>query len=456
MVHDATFDIVGIGFGPANIALAIALEELGSGQSTCFLERRAQPGWHPDMLLEGADIQNNPLRDFVTPRNPRSHYTFINYLHQEGRLFDYLNLGLEFPLRKDYARYVQWVAHHFDPIVHYGADVTSIEQIGSRGEAPSAYRVTTRGGPSYLGRALVIGPGRTPLIPPVFQPLLGDRVFHFTEYLAHVRNSFKAAPQCTICVVGGSQSAVEIVLDLSKRLPHCRIVNVMRNYGYRLKDTSPFSEHVYFPEFTDYFYNASEASKSDLWNQLKYTNYSAADGDVIRDLYLRLYEQKLEGRSDLQLMCSRVIDTASIKEGCIEVRLREIHTGAVEALKFDLVVLATGFRNFGSGEGCELYPRLLESLIDHLMLTKDSRLHIGREYQLEARNGNANVPPIYLNGLCESSHGFGDAGSFSLLSIRSATIARSLLRRLNGRSALPPPEAAYSHRRGAAVHPCDF
>jgi L-ornithine N5-monooxygenase len=31
-----------------------------------------------------------------------------------------------------------------------------------------------------------------------------------------------------------------------------------------------------------------------------------------------------------------------------------------------------------------------------------------------------------LNGLCESSHGMGDAGSFSLLALRSKTIAQSL------------------------------
>ncbi|WP_414148121.1 hypothetical protein ACMGGR_02890 [Erwinia sp. BNK-24-b] len=33
---------------------------------------------------------------------------------------------------------------------------------------------------------------------------------------------------------------------------------------------------------------------------------------------------------------------------------------------------------------------------------------------------------FYLNGLCESSHGLGDAGSFSLLSIRSAVIADAI------------------------------
>jgi L-ornithine N5-oxygenase len=39
---------------------------------------------------------------------------------------------------------------------------------------------------------------------------------------------------------------------------------------------------------------------------------------------------------------------------------------------------------------------------------------------------------VYLNGLCESTHGMGDAGSFSLLALRSARIARSLRGRAEG------------------------
>ncbi|WP_232290282.1 lysine N(6)-hydroxylase/L-ornithine N(5)-oxygenase family protein [Micromonospora sp. ATCC 39149] len=39
--------------------------------------------------------------------------------------------------------------------------------------------------------------------------------------------------------MGASQSAIEVMLDLSTRFPAARIVNVMSGYGYRFKDTSP-------------------------------------------------------------------------------------------------------------------------------------------------------------------------------------------------------------------------
>jgi L-ornithine N5-oxygenase len=425
------FDILGIGFGPANIALAIALEERGSTSVARFLERRGSPSWFPDMLLDGSDIQNNPLRDFVTPRNPMSRYTFVNYLHSEGRLFDYLNLGLAFPLRKDYARYVEWAARQFDHIVDYASDVASIDLIhAANAAAQPLYRVRTRGGASYSSRSLVIGTGRTPHVPAVFAPVLGETAFHFTEYLRRVRRLNGNRSPCfrRACVVGGSQSAVEITLDLMKRYPECEVTNVMRSYGYRLKDTSPFSEHVYFPEFVDYFYDAPPAGKKRLWETLKYTNYSAADGDVIHELYLRLYEQKLDGAAHVRLMPNRVVEHASTCGDAIRLSMREVHTGAAETMLFDAVILATGFRNLGPGESEEPHPKLLEP-IAHLLRFAEGRVDIGRDYRLEGRDDRA-IAPIYLNGLCESSHGFGDSGSFSLLSLRSDTIARSLVTRL--------------------------
>lgn len=49
-------DVLGIGFGPSNISLAIALEETGSNLDVRFIEAADAAGWHPQMLLEGSDI----------------------------------------------------------------------------------------------------------------------------------------------------------------------------------------------------------------------------------------------------------------------------------------------------------------------------------------------------------------------------------------------------------------
>lgn len=51
------YDVIGIGYGPANLALAIAIDDhnrsSASGRkiSALFLERREKFSWHPGMML---------------------------------------------------------------------------------------------------------------------------------------------------------------------------------------------------------------------------------------------------------------------------------------------------------------------------------------------------------------------------------------------------------------------
>jgi L-ornithine N5-monooxygenase len=417
------YDLIGIGFGPANIAVAIALEELGYSGSALFLESRTGPAWQPGMLLPGADIQNHPLRDLVTPRNPTSRFSFTNFLHTQGRLLAYLNLGTVFALRKDYAQYVAWAASEFKSRSRYGVHVTDVEPE----ENGRWWRIGTSDRRDYAARAIILAPGRTPYIPTAFSGLLGPRVFHLNDYLPRVEALTEPR---RICVIGGSQSAVEIVLDLAQRFPRAHIVNIMRGFGYQLKDTSPFTCEVYFPNFIDYFYAASQDSKLALTKNLNRTNYSSADRDVIDRLYLTVYEQSLEGPPRVEIMANREVVDARDGGRRVVLATREVHEGRTAAVDADAVVLATGFRNLGDGPQDEKLPPLLAPLVDRLAVDRRGVLHVSRDYSLRPRRRDVMLPPIFLNGLCESSHGLGDAGSFSLLSLRAATICQTVLNNL--------------------------
>jgi L-ornithine N5-oxygenase len=75
-------------------------------------------------------------------------------------------------------------------------------------------------------------------------------------------------------------------------------------------------------------------------------------------------------------------------------------------------------------------------------------LDVELDYRVRlAGDGRTTHAPLYLNGLCESSHGMGDAGSFSLLSLRSAAILNSLSNRLS------PASAAGGHTSVPARQP---
>jgi L-ornithine N5-oxygenase len=442
MPSGGVHDLIGVGFGPSNIALAIALEEMGPDIDHVFLERRESTFWQDGMLLDGSDIQNNPLRDLVTPRNPQSRYTFVNYLKQTGRLFDYLNLGLQYPLRKDYAHYVMWVAEHFRERVAYRSEVEATELVPGPDGLGTVWRVTTSGGEERLARCLVLGPGRQPRIPAPFRPHLGKRVFHLNDYLRRIGRL--DLERSSVAVVGASQSAVEILLDLMRRSEGVRVHAIHRSFSFRLKDTSPFSDHVYFPEFVDYFYKASFASRLQLEQQLRATNYSSVDADVLHQLYVRLYEERLDGRQRVELRNNTIVEHVEEAGDGVVLQTREIHSGETAALAVDAVVLATGFLNLGLGPDYEPYPPLLAGVTAALGLDESGVVAVERDYRVPVTIGER-APLLYLNGLCESTHGLGDAGSFSLVSMRAAEIAHSLLQRLcAGTAAMPKDPTAAS------------
>lgn len=412
-------DTVGIGFGPGNIALAVAAEEHGVLDRFRFFEAAPGPQWQPGMLLSDSDIQHNPVRDLVSLRNPRSFYSFINYLHEHGRLLPFLNLPVEFPLRKDFAKYVTWVAEQVPTDVAYGMAAARVTTGADR-----PWRVEMRDGSSLEAQRVVVGVGRSRNIPAAFRGIESDRVYHSTSYLEHLPPHPATPPPRSVLIVGASQSAVELALDLNGRFPDCHVELVSRGLGPRLKDTSPFTEHAYFPEFTDYYYGLDNPSRRALDTRLRSSNYSAADKDVIDRLYVRMYEQVLDGEPRIILSQFRDVVAAETAGDQVRVTTKEVHSHGETLAEYDHVILATGFRDLGPGDGREVLPALLHDVADDLLFDGDGYVQVTRAYEVlrrdESRSG------IYLNGLCESSHGLGDAGSFSLLSLRASQILGSI------------------------------
>lgn len=421
------YDLVAVGYGPANLALAIALDELPEPPSAVYLEASVDPLWQKNMLLPGSDIQHNPIRDLVSLRNPRSRYTFINYLFENGRLLEHLNLPAAFPLRSEYTDYIDWVRRLLPADVRYGVRVAAIRLSDQH---PGCYCVELDDGRVLTARAISLGPGRTPFIPAPFNGLQPrSRVFHLTEYLERIE-ALRLPADAEVAVVGGSQSAVEITLDLLDRLPAGRIHLIARSWSLRAKDHSPFSEEIYFPAFTDRYYRASEDDRRRLDGFTRPTNYSAADLDVLERLYLKMYEDQVLGRERVRLYGDRLISRVTGFDDRLVLTLAARGGTSLEHIEADAVVLATGFRDMGKGVQQEPHHPLLSELAQHFAWTASGYLHVERDYRLRPLDG-AELGPLYLNGLCESTHGIGDAGSFSLLSVRAQTITTSLLAHLD-------------------------
>ncbi|WP_156156623.1 lysine N(6)-hydroxylase/L-ornithine N(5)-oxygenase family protein [Pseudomonas tussilaginis] len=417
------YDIIGVGFGPSNISLAITLEEEAPGARCLFLEKEASSEWQTGLLLANSDIQNHPLRDLATPRNPRSYYSFTNYLHEKGRLFEHLNMGLYYPYRYEYRDYIKWAAEHFNGSVHYSTVVSGVRAL-AQSDSDARFEIKTTAGKTYTCTNLVVGTGRTPYVPPVLSGLSRDQLVHGAKF-NNILSRLNAGEVNSVAIVGGSQSAIEIMIYLADKFPHVAVHGVSRKFGYRLKDTSPFTGEVYFPGFVDLFYSSKPEHKQRLKDDLNLTNYSASDADVLDELYRTLYRDKHFGNNKLKVHNSVEIVSAVTVGSKVSLELIAAHSDEnITSLEVDMVISATGFRDFGPLAHQELCPALLDSVYPLLEKDEVGEMRVGRDYRLalEGLDGLG----LYLNGLCESSHGMGDAGSLSLVSIRSKNILDSI------------------------------
>src|SRR6202046_3159822 len=112
-MSDREVELLAIGAGPSNLALAVALEELAPdlAENSLVIEREASVQWQPGLLLPWAKSQVSFLKDLVTLRNPQSEFSFLNYLYSVGRLDAFINMASFTPYRVEISEYFQWAAN---------------------------------------------------------------------------------------------------------------------------------------------------------------------------------------------------------------------------------------------------------------------------------------------------------------------------------------------------------
>ncbi|MDX8032938.1 SidA/IucD/PvdA family monooxygenase [Lentzea sp. BCCO 10_0856] len=401
------YDIVGIGFGPSNLALAIALTEHNEQAETpvtaVFLERQQAFGWHRGMLLDDATMQVSFLKDLVTIRNPTSRFSFLCYLRDRGRLVDFVNHKNLFPLRVEFHDYFEWAAAQVDDVVAYNTEAVGVEAIQD-----DLFEVTTATGDVYHARNLVFATGLRPSVPEGIA--LSDRVWHNSQFLHRV-GELSDPKRCV--VVGAGQSAAEAVAYLHREFPGAEVCSVFSRYGYSPADDSSFANRIFDPEAVDHYYDAPDAVKQRLMDYHRNTNYSVVDIDLITQLYRTEYQEKVLGTQRLKMMnMTRLVAVEESATGARAV-IQSLVTGEQEYVDTDLVLLATGYD--------EAAP-LLGSLDDACARDDAGRLVVGRDYRVQSslRGG------IYLQGGTEHSHGI-TSSLLSNVAVRSGEILTSVL-----------------------------
>ncbi|KAF1999999.1 L-ornithine 5-monooxygenase (L-ornithine N(5)-oxygenase) [Amniculicola lignicola CBS 123094] len=456
-------DLVCVGFGPASLAIGVALHDALDGThpsvdlsglhgrlpKVAFLERQSGFAWHAGMLLPGAKMQISFMKDMATLRNPRSEFTFINYLFKNDRLVEFTNLNTFLPQRVEYEAYMRWCASHFDEVVQYDQEVVQVvpEKSANGNGDITNFTVVSRNvqtGKIHSRRTkhVVIAAGGRPNIPKPF-PTNHPKVIHSSRF-CHISTKVLTESQrpYNVAVVGNGQSAAEIFDFLHANYPNARTRLLIKQGALRPSDDSPFVNEIFNPSRVDSTYSRAPALRAASILDDKSTNYGVVRLGLLEHIYETLYLQRIRygnSQSAEQNWPHRILpyryvtdfeESPVIKDG---VRLfvrdqsplylsdlpeaEERH----EVLDFDAVFIATGYHR-------DLHETLLKDA-RHLMPggdLKDAQWQVSRDYKVNFADKQVSEDAgVWLQGCCEKTHGLSDT-LLSILANRGGDMVRSI------------------------------
>lgn len=418
-------DALGVGFGPSNLALAIAVAESpGRQPEVHFYERQPRFSWHRGMLLEGTTMQVHFLKDLATLRNPASRFSFLSYLHSRGRLVDFINHKALYPSRLEFHDYLEWSASSLPEAVDYGCEVLSIdpvrEETGTRYLDVRIRRTGPSGTETFVRRTrdVVIAPGLKPRLPDGMSE--SERVWHSSSLLPRLAEVPPDRRPLRFTVVGGGQSAAEVTAHLHGRFPQAQVRAIFTAYGYAPADDTSFANRIFDPSAVDEFYHSPPSVRRMLVDRHRNTNYGVVDQELIEELYRTWYQEKVVNRQRL------LIDNASqllqVEEGedCLHLTMESLVNGQKSQVESDYLVYATGYRSQPPEE------LLAPDLVGLCRRDGSGRLRIGRDYRLQMEDGVH--CGVYLQGPTEHTHGLTST-LLSNTAVRAGEIADALSER---------------------------
>jgi L-ornithine N5-monooxygenase len=417
-----------IGAGPANLALAVAIEESGALQlakNTLMLEQYPDVKWQRNLLLPWVRSQVSFLKDLVTLRNPQSRFSFMNYLHEQGQLDGFVNLSTFNPYRWQLSAYQKWVAEGLEHVrIGFNARTERIDPRYDEDGSISGWTAVLSNGDSISCRDLVIGIGRDPHIPEVFRGLPTDRVAHSTEYSTRVAQLAPTGRALRPVVIGGAQSAAEMFMALHQDLPGSSPMMIMRSVGLQNYQTSKFVNELFYPSFVDEFYDMPQETRLQVLDEMHVTNYAGLAPPFLDEIYSMLYQQKMLGQQRSVVRHLTEVVGAWMDHDDVVLELRDRKSGKIEPLRCDMVFLGTGYD--------PRMPAMVRDLAERVGLTE---VNVSRRYRVDL--GHSARGAVYLQGVNEQTHGIADS-LLSVLAHRSQEITDDLLDRR-----VPLPEAGF-------------
>lgn len=405
-MKNTVYDIIGIGIGPFNLGMAAMLEELPE-LSALFLESRPEFNWHPGLLLPGARMQVPFYADLITIVNPRSPYTFINYLQQNKKFFRYANHDNHFPLRIEYNSYCQWVVKllknlRFDEpceLITYD----SVEKI---------YSVLTNAG-LYKCRHVLLGTGTAPVVPATLKNKLTNNILHSSEYLLRKEDILQHKK---ISIIGSGQSAAEIFQDLLPHAEKCtELAWFTRANRFHPMDYTRFTTEMTSLDYIDHFYKLPPKIKDRVLRNQQYL-FKGINAQLIAAINDELYVRGVNGLKNNSTIYTNTELLSAVegeKEGIV-LGFEHKETGEAFLFETGIVIAATGYQY--------QVPDCILPLLQVIDFDERYRYNIKRNYSIDCNN------TLFVQNADLHTHGFNSA-DLGMGPYRNATILNAILGR---------------------------
>ena len=406
-------DLIGVGVGPANLSLAsllVTARERGLTSITATLfECEVTVFWHSLQMFPGSLMQTEFYRDLVTPIDPTSKFSFLNYLKAQARLDQFFCSSTIYPTRREFEDYFRWVAGQIGDVI-FGVAVNGVDYDAKKNlfvvDAETYGRCETK--------HIAFGCGARPRSR--VEVSRSDRIVDVSRLLTFTFPEMLNR----ILVVGGGQSAAECLNHLLDRFSErpVRIDWVTSETSFRGLDTSNFSRETFSIAYAQMFSSLSSEARE----RINQDDKSVANGMTplyAQTLYQRLYRLRHYPPSDNTSPVvhvranTEVVETREEPAG-VSVTAHIVSTGKTDVIVYDCVILCTGLDD----------QTILASSIIGPELRR--RLHKNQD-----RAGYAvtwDGPPdrmIFVQSQNKVTHGLGDA-SFVTAAGRNAAILNSI------------------------------
>lgn len=394
-MNNEVYDIVGVGVGPFNLSLACMTEPL-SDLRTIFFDKKPQFDWHSGIMMEWSTLQIPFFADLVTFADPTSKFSFLNFLKEKGRIYQYYIRESFFILRSEYNEYCLWAAEQLNNL-HFGHSVENVEY----DETSKIYTVTTKDSAgkvtSVRSKHIVLGTGTTPVVPDFCKPFKQD-IHLSADYL---KNKPDYKNKKSITIIGSGQSGAEVYYDLLSEIDeHQYQLNwITRSDRFFAMDLNKLTLELTSPDYTDHFYDLP-AQKRDKLIREQAVLYKGINGSLLDDIYDMLYIKSRKPGFASRLMPSTALDEISHKNGTFTLSCSKKEVDHSFELESEVVILSLGYEY--------QIPDCLAPISKHLNWDEQQRLLPSRDYAINDDNNLfAQNVGIYTHGISAPDLGMG-------------------------------------------------